>query len=365
MQKDILKNSNKETIENEILQKAESGIRISSEEALFLWKHGNFKKMGITAHSIKCKKVKKNIVSYTVFRIINYTNHCIIRCNFCSFTTQTNSDSKEYTLSPDQIIKQFETSYKHDVKQLFLQGGVNPELSFDYYLELLRKVKKEFSDIHIRAFSPVEILHMSKNTGMSLSKIFLELKDAGMDSFPGAGAEILSDRMRNILSNKKASTYDWVLTMKTAHEKNLLSSANIVWGSEETDEEIIDHLAIIRKLQDDSKGILSFVPWTFQQQTKNFKVRYVPTYEYLKMVALCRIFFDNISHIEASLLVHGEKAGELALLWGSDDINSPVIEENVLRSYGLKTIKEAENFIKKAGFKPVRRNFMFEYDKKS
>lgn len=353
-----------EKVEDTILEKACNQERISDLEALFLWRYGNFRKMGDVAHYIRSKILPRDEVTYTVFRVVNYTNYCNIECSFCSFMDEVDSQ-KGYTLTTEQILDKLREAEKWDSHQLFLQGGVNPKLPFSYYLEVLQKVKENFPHMHIRAFSPVEVLFMQSLTGLSLKQVFLKLKEAGMDSFPGAGAEILSDRMRDILSPKKASTQEWLSAMKTANEVGLPGSANIVWGSEEYDVEIIGHLSLIRNLQEETGGILSFVPWTFQAQTKKFKIRKVPAHEYLKMIALCRIYLDNIKHIEASLLVAGKQLGELALYFGADDINSPVLEENVLRSYGLKTVQEAEKFIENAGFIPVRRNFFYERGKKS
>ena len=181
---------------------------------------------------------------------------------------------------------------------MFLQGGVHPSLPFDYYLEILTETKKHFPQVHIRAFSPVELINMSKITNLSLDEVLKILQKSGLDSVPGAGAEILNERMRGILSPKKTTTQQWIETMRICHENGLSGSANIVFGSEETKVEMIEHLLLIRDLQDKTKGFHSFIPWTFQRQTKKFKVRDVPTQEYLKFLGICRIFLDNISHIE-------------------------------------------------------------------
>ena len=346
-----------------ILDKALSGLRINSAEALTLWREGNFRDMGSVAVELRNRKLPRNEVSYTAFRVVNYTNYCNIECSFCSFMDEVGSN-KGYTLSAEQIIDKLREAKKLDSHQLFLQGGVNPDLPYDYYLNTLRAVREAYPDMHIRAFSPVEVLHMEKQTGKPLKSVLQELQSAGMNSFPGAGAEILTDRMRHILSPKKAETSEWLRAMRTAHELGMKSSTNIVWGSQEQDEEIIEHLSTLRDLQDQTNGILSFVPWTFQAQTKRFKLRKVPPHEYLKMIALCRIFFDNIDHIEVSIMVAGKQLGELALHFGGDDINSPVIEENVLRSFGLKSVDEAVRFIQEAGFTSVRRDFNFEKDRR-
>ena len=350
--------------EEDILSKAISRSRISNKEALYLWRFTDFRKLGLVADQIRKNILPPKKVTYTVFRVINYTNYCNVECSFCSFMDEVGSN-KGYVLSVDQILKKVEESYKKDIKQIFLQGGVNPELPFSYYTRVLEKIKKSFPEVHIRAFSPVEVLFMEKLTGLKLESVFKELIHAGMDSFTGAGAEILTERMRNILSPKKTTTREWIRGMETAGLTKLKSSTNIVWGSEESDEEIISHLDKIRSLQDKTGEILSFIPWVFQKQTKRFKVRYVPSTEYLKMVALARIYLDNILHIETSILAMGKHLGELALNFGADDINSPVIEENVLRSFGLKSIQEAENFIRKVNFIPERRNFNYQLGKKS
>jgi cyclic dehypoxanthinyl futalosine synthase len=182
-----------------------------------------------------------------------------------------------------------------------------------------------------------------------------------MDSVPGAGAEILTQRMRSTLSPLKASVSEWVRAMETCHEEGLPGSANIVFGSDETHEEVIDHFAVIRSLQDRTGGFLAFIPWTFQKQTKTFFVREVPPHEFLKVLGICRLFLDNIAHIETSVMVLGQSTGSLALHAGADDISSVVIEENVLKSYGLKTEDRARAFIRNSGFHPVKRDLLYRH----
>jgi len=347
-----------------ILDAALDGKRLSKEDALHLWRHGDFKDLGNAAQERRNRLNPPNEVSYTAFRVVNYTNYCNVECNFCSFMDEVDS-GKGYTLGIDAIIQKVEEALKLDAPQLFLQGGVNPKLPMSYYTDVLSAVREKYPDLHIRAFSPVEVLFMEKLTQKSLSDVFRTLKKAGMNSFPGAGAEILTDRMRKILSPQKASTQEWLRAMRVAGEEGLKNSTNIVWGSEETDDEIIEHLVHIRNLQEETHAVMSFVPWTFQAQTKKFKLRKVPPHEYLKMVALSRLFLDNVPHIEVSIMVAGKQLGELALHFGADDINSPVIEENVLRSFGLKTVAEAQSFIENAGFTPIRRSFNFVRGAKS
>jgi cyclic dehypoxanthinyl futalosine synthase len=342
-----------------ILEKALAGQRISPAEALDLYDSADLFKVIITAREIRNRKHDSSMVSYTMFRIINYTNCCKVNCSFCSFHEPAGSPSSR-VLSVDEILQKMQEAVALGADQMFLQGGVNSDIPFDYYLRILRAVKAAFGNhIHIRAFSPSELIGMEQVTGLSLRRVIGELKSAGMDSVPGAGAEILSDRVRAILSPKKGSVADWVRVMETCHEENLPGSANIVFGSVETREEIIEHLRIVRDLQDRTGGFLAFIPWTFQRQTGNFPLRNVPAQEYLKLLGICRIFFDNVPHIEASILVLGQGIGSMALYSGADDISSVVIEENVLASQGLETEEKARAFIRESGFLPIRRDLLY------
>lgn len=345
-----------------ILYKAlEEGGRITPDEALLLYQEADLLHLQVAAHELRMRRNQADVVSYTMFQVVNYTTFCNVDCNFCSFYESYDSPRGK-TLSVEQIVDKMRNAIKLGADQMFLQGGVDERIPFDYYLEIIRAVKKELgSHIHIRAFSPVELLAMEKITSMPLVKVLQALKGAGMDSVPGAGAEILSERMRQTLSPKKASAEEWVRVMEACHSEGLHGSANVVFGSEETQREVIDHLHLIRELQDRTVGFHSFIPWTFQQQTRKFHVRQVAASEYLKVLAICRIFFDNIPHIETSLMVLGPGVGSIALYAGADDISSVVFEENVLRSYGLKTEEQARTFIQNSGFKPVRRNLAWQY----
>ncbi|MDR0843424.1 MAG: CofH family radical SAM protein [Acidobacteriota bacterium] len=344
----------------EILEKAVAGRRLTPQEALAVYRDADFLQVMATARAVRNRMNDPAVVTYTLFRIVNYTNVCAADCSFCSFHCLP-GDAAARTLTLEEILDKMREAVALGARQLFLQGGVNPAIPFDYYLQILRAVKKEFgSDVHIRAFSPSEIGGMELRTGKSARELIRALKDAGMDSVPGAGAEILSDRVRGVLSPKKVSVAQWVRIMETCLEEGLPGSANIVIGSVETPEEIVEHLRIIRDLQDRTRGLLAFIPWTFQRQTEKFPVRHVPTREYLKLLGLCRLFLDNIPHIEASVLGMGRGVGELALYAGADDISSVVIEENVLESHGLGTEAEARDFIRASGFEPARRDLLYK-----
>jgi cyclic dehypoxanthinyl futalosine synthase len=339
-----------------ILEKAIAGERITPAEALELYNSADFLKVMAAGREVRNRKHDSSTVTYTIFRIVNYTTACSIDCSFCSFHEPADSGK---VLSVEEIAGKMRQAAALGADQMFLQGGVNPAIHFDYYLEVLSTVKKVFDGVHIRAFSPSELLGMERQTGKALREILRDLKSAGLDSVPGAGAEILSDRMRSLLSPRKGSVADWVRVMETCHQEGLPGSANIVFGSDETREEVIEHLRIVRDLQDRTGGFLAFIPWTFQQQTRKFHVRNVPAQEYLKVLGICRLFLDTIPHIEASILTLGRGTGSLALHSGADDISSVVIEENVLRSYGLDTEEKAREFIRESGFRPVKRNLLY------
>lgn len=344
-----------------ILKKALGGNRISPEEALELYENGDYLKIQAVARELRNRKVSPAIASYTAFRVVNYTNYCNVECSFCSFMDEI-GNGKGYVLTKEEVLQKMEEAVAQGADQMFLQGGVYPELAFDYYLELMRYVKEKLGQqIHIRAFSPVELRSMADITGRPLPQVLQDLKSAGLDSVPGAGAEILTERMRKILSPKKATTEQWVEVMETCHREGLPGSANVVFGSEETASEVVEHLNVIRQLQDRTGGFKSFIPWTFQKQTKKFYVRAVPAQEYLKVLGICRIFLDNIDHIETSLMVLGQGVGQLALHSGADDISSIVIEENVLRSFGIKSEEKARKFLQESGFIPVRRDLLYNY----
>jgi cyclic dehypoxanthinyl futalosine synthase len=325
---------------------------ISASEALRLWKRASWAELAAAAHEMRVKMHGRKNVSYAVFRIINYSNVCKIACSFCSFNS--GFSGKAYTMTVGEIAKLAELAKKQGADGIFFQGGVNPEIPLDYYLQALEVLHKKLK-FKVRGFSPVELFHIAKNNKMPLASLLQELKSAGLSSVPGAGAEIMTKNMRAILAPKKLSARDWAGVMEECHKAGLKSSANIVIGSSESPEEIIQHLNCVRELQNKTGGFQSFIPWVFQPQTPNFPIRHARSDEYIKLIALCRLFFHNIPNIEVSVLGMGRVLGELALRAGANDISSVVLEERVMRSQGLKSIEEAEVFIKNAGFEPKRR----------
>jgi cyclic dehypoxanthinyl futalosine synthase len=345
--------------ETRLLEACVAGERLGFDDGLYLWEQGRWSALVEAAHAVRVRRHGAEKVGYTAFRVVNYTNVCTVDCSFCSFFEEVES-GRGYALTLEQMRAKALEAKELGADQIFLQGGVHPDLPLDYYLEALSLFWHELK-MHVRGFSPVELLRLAQKENMALPELLRLLKAAGLGSVPGAGAEILTERMRAILSPKKLTAQEWCDTMGACHEAGLPGSANIVFGSVETGRDILEHLQFVREQQDASGGFLSFVPWTFQPQTKRFEVRHVRGDEYLKMVALCRLWFDNIDHIEVSVLGLGKELGEVALRCGADDINSIVIEENVLASKGLKTLAAAQKFIREAGFVPARRSLCFDY----
>jgi len=340
------------------LQKAVDGSRLTPAEALDILKNTPWTEVAEAGDAMRRRMNPGNRVGYTAFRIVNYTNVCEVTCSFCSFCRPAHSP-EAYVLSLDEIRQKTIEAKAKGADQIFLQGGVNREIPLSYYTDVLKMLTHEMG-VKVRGFSPVELVRIAEFNNMPLDKLLDVLKDAGLSSVPGAGAEILSDRMRQLLSPKKLPAQQWCDTLAACHRKGLPGSANIVFGSVETPEEIIEHLEYVRTTQEAAHGFKSFVAWTFQPQTNKFPIRHVRGDEYLKLLALSRLYLDNIPHIEVSLLGMGLSLGELGLHCGADDINSIVIEENVLENHGLTTIEAAEDFIKKAGFTPYRRTLNFD-----
>ncbi|MDT8445975.1 MAG: CofH family radical SAM protein [bacterium] len=343
----------------ELYQAIEAGERITPDQGLFLLEKASWLELGQLAQQRRIAQIGAGWASYTMFRIINYTNICNIDCTFCSFKKNP-GEQRAYVMPVEEVLQATQEAHDRGADQIFFQGGVNPALGLDYYLEALSAVKERFG-CHIRGFSPVELRDLAKSSGVPLPDLIRQLKEAGLDSVPGAGAEILAERVRDLLSPKKCSPEEWALILGECHQMGLGGSANIVIGSVETQKEVIGHLELVRQVQDQTGGFSSFIPWTFQPQTKDFPVQKIPHHQYLKLLALCRLYLDNILNIEVSVMVLGPEIGKLALHMGANDISSPVLEENVLRSHGLATEEQARKLIEDAELTPRRRDFNYNF----
>lgn len=341
-------------------------MRIDREEAIRIFKNADLLEIGEEADNIRKTFHPEGIVTFIVDRNINYTNICINRCRFCAFFRDPDSPDA-YLLTKDEIFRKIEETVSQGGTQILLQGGINPELEIDYYVDLLRSIKDRFS-INIHGFSPPEIAYLSERHKITIRETLLTLRDAGLDSIPGGGAEILSDRVRDVLSPKKIRSSEWLKVMEEAHGIGMKTTATMMFGSIEEPEDIIEHLDSIRRLQDRTGGFTAFIPWSFQPGNTELGSRLTvhgsrfygaTAIDYLRVLALSRIYLDNIKNIQASWVTQGLKLAQVALRFGANDFGSTMIEENVVRAAGVSyrvTKVALIKAIKKAGFRPAQRD---------
>jgi cyclic dehypoxanthinyl futalosine synthase len=307
-----------------------------------------------------------------VDRNINYTNVCINKCTFCAFW-RDEDDSDAYILNRDTLFEKIEETLDLGGTQILIQGGLHPHLDLDWYIDLLRAIKERFK-INIHGFSPPEICYIADSADLTIRETLQILREAGLDSVPGGGAEILSDRVREILSPRKIKSSRWLAVMETAHRIGMRTTATMMFGSIESPEDIITHLDAIRELQDRTGGFTAFIPWSFQPgntdliQNSKFKIQNSATaVEYLKVLALSRIYLDNVPNIQASWVTQGLKLAQVALRFGANDFGSTMIEENVVASTGVSfrtTKQEIINAIRAAGFTPAQRDTYYHIIKR-
>jgi len=323
------------------------------------------------ANEIKRKYRNDNLVTYIVERNINYTNVCKIRCRFCNFSVTENSKNK-FILNIPQILKKVEELVKIGGTQVLIQGGISNDFGLNFFIQLFKEIKRNFNNIRIHSLSPPEIVHLAKLENKSIEYILTKLKESGLDSLPGGGAEILSDRVRKILSPNKCTVEEWAEVMKTAHKLNIPTTATMVYGHIETLKERIQHLLLIKKLQDEkpsnSYGFLSFILWPYisgNNSSRMFNIKTnIDINEYIRLIAFSRIVLNNIPHIQPSLITVGKEIAQLSLHCGADDLGSLMIEEKVISSSNenIKTIileEEMKKIIKESGFIPAKRDGLF------
>ncbi len=345
-----------------ILQRALSGERLGLEDGIALWESDEIEKMGSVANQLMLRRHPEPITTFIIGRNVNYSNVCDTYCRFCAFYRRPGHE-EGYVLSNEEIFQKIQETVDVGGTEILMQGGTNPDLPFSYYTNLLREIKKRFPTIHMHSFSPAEIVKMSEVSGLSIKEVIQELKEAGLDSIPGGGAEILDDRIRMKISRLKGSWRQWMDVMQTAHRLGMSTTATMVIGFGETIEERIKHLLRIRQAQDETKGFLAFIVWTFQPDNTYLKREKLPPEEYLKAVAICRIMLDNIENFQSSWVTMGPEIGKLSLHYGCNDFGSTMIEENVVSAAG--TAHKVNNnlaiqLIREAGKIPAQRNTKYE-----
>ncbi|KUJ95578.1 MAG: cyclic dehypoxanthinyl futalosine synthase [Desulfonauticus sp.] len=331
--------------------------RLTPREALELWTEEDFFLLGQRAHAFRFKLHPEPIVTYIVDRNINYTNVCVSGCKFCAFYCAPEKQGG-YVLSFEELGRKVEETVSLGGYQILLQGGMHPDLDLSFYEKMLRFLKQNFPQVAVHGFSPPEIIFWAEKENLSLKEVISRLIAAGLDSIPGGGAEILVDRVRERISPRKYSSAKWLEVMETAHNLGLKTTATMMFGHVESIEDRIEHLNKLRELQDKTGGFTAFIPWTFQPRNTQIKVEEVSSVEYLRFLALSRLFLDNIPNLQASWVTQGPKVGQVALFWGANDFGSTMIEENVVKATGVSfrlPEKELRRLIKQAGFEPKRR----------
>ncbi|MBS1748575.1 MAG: dehypoxanthine futalosine cyclase [Bacteroidetes bacterium] len=356
----------------DILQKALQFDFLTVEEGIYLYQHTSLAELMYAADELRKKQVPHEKVTWQIDRNVNTTNVCIANCKFCNFY-RIPGHKDAYITDMDTYRKKIKETIKYGGDQLLLQGGHHPKLGLEYYTTTFRQIKNEFPDIKLHALGPPEVAHICKLEKMSHHDVLKALKEAGMDSLPGAGAEILIDRVRRLISKGKCGAQEWLDIMHEAHKLYLTTSATMMFGHVETIQERFEHLVKLREVQSrkpaDAKGFLAFIPWTFQDvDTLLARIRGVhnltSSEEYIRMVALSRIMLPNIKNIQASWLTVGKKTAQICLRAGANDFGSIMIEENVVSAAGAPhrfTYRSMQDAIREAGFEPQLRNQQYDW----
>jgi cyclic dehypoxanthinyl futalosine synthase len=342
--------------------KADAGERLAPEEGLALLKNASLLSLGSWANRKRQALHPEAIVTFVSDRNINYTNVCVSGCLFCAFYCDANAP-RAYVISQKELIAKIEETLSLGGTQILLQGGMHPDLDLDFYTDLLKFIKANFS-IHIHGFSPPEIAFMARKADLGIKEVLQKLMQAGLDSIPGGGAEILVDEIRRKVSPHKGLAADWLEVMQVAHELGLKSSATMMFGHLERAEHIIEHLMKIRELQDQTGGFSAFIPWTFQPQNTSIKLQPATSVEYLRVLAVSRLMLDNVANLQASWVTQGDKIAQVALQFGANDFGSTMIEENVVAAAGVHyrlPKEEIIRLIKDAGYQAVQRDCFYRH----
>lgn len=342
-----------------VAEKILAGKRISGDEFLKLAQSNNLHQLGFLADTIRRRLHPEPVVTFVIDRNINYTDICISACKFCAFF-KTPEDGNGSILSNEELAQKIEETKSLGGTQILLQGGLHPDKPLEFYEDMLRFMKS--LGIHIHGFSPPEICHFAELSGLNTREVLQRLINAGLDSIPGGGAEILTDRVRQKLAPRKCSADEWIQVMEEAHNLGLRTTATMMFGHIETMEERLEHLQRIRDLQDRTSGFTAFIPWPFQPDNTALaaseNIEKETAFGYLRMLALSRIFLDNIDNIQASWVTQGPKIAQLSLSFGANDFGSTMIEENVVAAAGVHfrlTEIEIQKLVRDAGYEPRQR----------
>jgi len=347
-----------ETLQEKVLD----GHVVNRREALELYQHSTLNDLGAIANALRLRTKGDKIATYLIDRNINYTNVCVTYCKFCAFYRE-DGDKEAYVNEAEKIIHKITEAKEKGCTQVLIQGGHHPSLTLDWYLNMISKVKKAHSDVTFHSFSPPELIHFSDLFKMPVIEILKKFKEAGMDSMPGGGAEILSDRVRKEIAPLKATTSEWLGVMRDVHSLGMRSTATMMFGHVETIEERIEHIFLIRELQEETGGFLGFIPWLYQPGNESLGLKSASGQEYLKTLALSRIILNHtLPNLQASWVTPGKKIGQLGLMYGANDLGSIMLEENVVAATGLRYLMSAEEMrrlIKEMGYEPHQRDTFY------
>ncbi|MDQ1724323.1 MAG: cyclic dehypoxanthinyl futalosine synthase [Frankiaceae bacterium] len=348
----------------DVLDRAAAGGRISPAEALELYVHAPLQALGEAANAARLRRFGDNVATYIIDRNINYTNVCVTACKFCAFYRAPKHE-EGWSRSLEDILRRCEETVTLGGTQIMFQGGHNPDFGIEFYETLFSTVKAAYPSLTLHSLGGSEVVHISRVSGISFAEVITRLKAAGLDSFAGAGAEILVARPRTAIAPLKESGETWLEVMETAHGLGMESTATFMMGTGETNAERIEHLRMIRDVQDRTGGFRSFIPWTYQPENNHLKGRTQATsLEYLRLVALARLFFDNVKHLQGSWLTTGKDVGQLTLHMGADDLGSVMLEENVVSSAGAKhrsNRMELIHMIRTADRIPAQRDTLYNH----
>jgi cyclic dehypoxanthinyl futalosine synthase len=347
----------------QIADQVEAGERINGAEALTMYRDAPTALLGRLADAIRARKHPEPVVTYIIDRNVNYTNVCVAKCNFCAFYRPVGS-SEGYVLGFDELFRKIDETIAIGGVQLLLQGGHNPDLPLTWYEDLFRAIKERYPTFKLHALSPPEVIHLSRLSQLTVPTVLDRLIAAGMDSVPGGGAEILVDRVRKLLHcYGKATADEWLDVMRHAHRAGLRTTATMMYGTVETDEERIEHLLRLRALQDETGGFTAFITWSYQPDHTELAGSEATGMDYLRTLAISRIVLDNFDNIQASWVTQGGKVGQLSLAYGANDMGSVMIEENVVRAAGAAYCMDEVEIVRNiedAGFAAKRRNMHYE-----
>jgi cyclic dehypoxanthinyl futalosine synthase len=350
------------TITN-LLAKATAGERLSPAEGLLLLQSHDLAALGRAADAVACRLHPEPYRTFNIDRNINYTNICVSGCRFCAFSRPPGS-AEGYVIGRDQLCQKIQETVDLGGDQILLQGGMHPDLTIEWYEALLRDIKRDFPEINVHGFGPPEIDHIARVSRLPLETVLVRLKEAGLGSLPGGGAEILVDRVRQVVSPHKVSGARWLEVCHLWHRLGGRGSATMMFGHLETPADRIEHLEQLRRLQDETGGFTAFICWVFQpNHTGLAGLPKAGVFEYLKMLAVSRLYLDNFANLQASWVTQGPRVGQIALRFGANDFGSLMIEENVVAAAGTSfrtTVAEIRRLIAEAGFVARRRNVFYQ-----